>query len=322
MSKREEKKKEYLIKIPVYTSEPIEKEHDAFASITYEDMVYNIKKKIDEYDQRKNKVTSDKRNKAKKKGIDKIEYTQHMLGKVPSLLLRITAHNTNLHDGYLETDKRINFEKDYKVGSDNNYALLYPVIDGLDNNHYRHYWIVLVYEDIEKENSELISTVKLVLKKILGISIANIKLPDVIDELRKMGTVPELQLKLTSVSFDDNEVDVRYKNYLCESKVKKKKEDKFQNMPFESTEEMINEEFAKETHQKVEVKVWWGKKVYNITKEQLNDAKRSIRQTAEEVFNESSTITDADLPKIYDTSFIISKLTPVLNNYLSSYVKG
>lgn len=316
-----DKPKEYLIKIPVYTSELIEKPQDLFGGVSYHDMVSHIKKRIDEYNSQPNKVTSDKRNKTKKKGIDKVDYFDYQFGDVPALLIQISAHNTNLHDGYLETSTKIPFEKDFKVGSDNNFILLYPIINGIDNSNYEYYWIVLVYEDIEKENGELISTVKLVLKKILGINVANIKLPEVLEELRKMGVVPELQLRLTSISFDDNEVDTKFRTYLTESKVKRQSVDKFRDLPYDTTVDLINEELEKEGHQKVEVKVLWGKKVYNITKEQMNDARNSIKQTAEEIFNETSAITELDLPQIYNRDFIIERLKPVLNNYLTSYVK-
>lgn len=321
MNKSESKAKTYTIKIPVFTSELIKKANDMFGGITRKHMIDFAVKKIEDYNNQGVKITSDKRNKTQKKEIDKVLITQHQIGDIPVLLLKISAYNTNLLDGYVETDKKIDFAPNDKIGSDNNFMMLYPQIAGIDPNNYKHHWLIFVYEDPHKENADIIGTVKLVLNKILKIPTANIKLPDVLDELRSFKIIPELQVKLYSLSYEDNEVDIKYRSYLTESKLKRVKENLFSNMPFEATEELINDNSIGEGYDKKEVKISIGKKDYRITNEQKREVKEGFNQLIEEIYNERSGITELDLKNLYDSDFIISKLTPVLENYLKTNVE-
>lgn len=319
--KNEEKIKNYTIKIPVYTSELVKKPNDLFGGVTPTHMINYALNKINEYNNQGVKITSDKRNKTKKKEIDKIFFTEHKIGIVPVLLLRISAYNTNLLDGYVETDKKIEFNPSDKIGSDNNFVMLYPRVVGIDPNSYKHHWLIFVYEDPHKENADIISTIKLVLNKILKIPTANIKLPDVLDELKSYKTIPELQVKLSSINYKDNEVDIKYREYLTDTRLKKIKEDYFKNMPFENTQDLIYDSSIGEDYDKREVKVIIGKKEFKITNEQKREAKEGFNQLIEEIYNEKSSITESDLENLYKSDFIITKLTPVLENYLTTNVE-
>jgi hypothetical protein len=318
MKKPDKKEKSFLIKVPVYSSELILKGKDLFGGVTYGDMINFAKRKISEYKIQESKVSRNKRNKLQKKEIDKVECIDCVIGERPCALLKISAYNTNLFDGYVETDQKIKLKQNHKLGSDNFFVLLVPNILGIDSNNYKHQWVILVYEDPHKETQEIIGTAKLVLNKILEISTSNIKLPEILEDLKRIKTVPELSLNFTSVSTDENEVDAKYRSYLVGSKFRKQKEDKFENMPYEKTEEVIKD-FSYETeYQKRIVKILIGKKEYRITREQKQEAADKLNDAVEEIFNESIGITETELnERIYDTDFIIEKLTPVLQNYLN-----
>lgn len=311
--------KTYSIKIPVYTSEPITKPNDVFGGVTYKDMINHVVNKIAEYDNIPFKLSRNKRNKTQKKEVDKIEYNICSLGGIEAILLRISAYNTNLYDGYIETDERFSLEKNHKIGSNNNFVLLYPNIYGLDNNNYMYHWIVLIYEDPNKNDGlDLVSTAKMVLNKVLGISIANIKLPEVMNEIEKIKTIPEIQLKFTSLKFEDNEVSIKYRDYLSNSCVKAQKMNTFKNMPFERIEEIIEDNTFQAEYQTKEIKIIAGNKEYKII-DKLEEAKEIFKKSAEQIFNATASITELDLEnKIYEKDFILSKLEPILNNYLNS----
>jgi uncharacterized protein YeeX (DUF496 family) len=194
--------------------------------------------------------------------------------------------------------------------------MIYPVIKGLDRKNYRHYFTVLVYEDPTKNNEEICKVAKAVLNRILNLPVANIKLPTILEELKSIGTIPELQLKLSAVHNHENEVDVKYREYLVSGKFKKQKEDNFRNMPIDKIEELLDE--PEEDYQKKEVKLVVGKKEYRISKER-RDASEALKETAEKIFNASTSITEEELNnKIHNKEFIFSKLIPILENYLSS----
>jgi hypothetical protein len=317
MSKPENKEKSFIIKVPVYSSELILKGNDLFGGVSYYDMINYAKKKIAEYQNQEGKVSKNRRNKVQKKEIENVECIDCLIGERPCALLKISAYNTNLFDGYLETDQKIKLKQEYKLGSDNYYVLLVPNIIGVNVNNYKHQWVILVYEDPHKDTQEIFGTAKLVLDKILSISTSNIKLPEILEDLKRIKTVPELFLNFTSISNDENEVDAKYRRYLVGSRFRKQKEDKFENMPYERTEEVINDFSYENEFQKRTIKILIGKKEYRITREQKFEAADKLNEAVEEIFNESIVITETELnERIYEPDFIIEKLTPVLQNYL------
>ncbi|MBC7451783.1 MAG: hypothetical protein H7259_09870 [Cytophagales bacterium] len=218
MANTQKKEKSYAIKIPVYSSELMKSSNGPlFEGATYEDMIKIVRKKIDAFQESRPKISKEQPHKAKTTEIDSIKYIDTIIGEVPAILIQISAYNTNLLDGYVETEKKITLQQNHKLGSETNFVLLYPRIIGLDTKDYKYQWLILIYEDPHKENVELVSTIKLALKKVLNISTANIKLPTLLDQLRKRGTIPELNLKFSSIINDENEVDVKLRSYLVKS---------------------------------------------------------------------------------------------------------
>ncbi|TXH21289.1 MAG: hypothetical protein E6Q95_04095 [Chitinophagaceae bacterium] len=312
------KEKSYIIKVPVYTTEMIENAQDMFGGITYENMLSYLRSKINSFKESGGTVDFDNRNKTRKTVINGINFTEHQAGETSGVLMQISAYSTNLYDGYLEAEEKINFKKDYKIGSETNFVMIYPVIKGIDRTNYLRYFIVLVYEDPTKNNEEISKIAKAVLNRILNIPVANIKLPTILDELRSIGTIPELQIKYSAVYNHENDVDLKYREYLVSGKLKKQKEDNFKNMPVDKIEELLNEP-EEEDYQKKEAKLTVGKKEYRISKELINEASEALKETAEKVFNASTSITEEELNnQIHNTEFIFSKLTPILENFLST----
>jgi hypothetical protein len=312
------KEKSYVIKVPVYTTEMIENAHDMFGGISYEDMLNFLRKKINSFKENKGSIDFENRNKTRRTVINGIDFSEHKAGETSGILMQISAYSTNLYDGYLEAEEKINFKKDYKIGSETNFVMIYPVIKGIDRTNYLRYFIVLIYEDPTKNNEEIAKIAKAVLNKVLNIPIANIKLPTILEELRSIGTIPELQIKYSAIYNHENDVDLKYREYLVSGKLKKQKEDNFKNMPIDKIEDLLNEP-EEEDYQKKEAKLIVGKKEYKISKELINEADQTLKETAEKVFNATTSITENELNNfVHDKEFIFSKLTPILENFLST----
>jgi hypothetical protein len=312
------KEKTYVIKVPVYTTEIIENPQDIFGGVTYNDMLNYIRAKIRAYERIPDVISFDSRNKARRTVINSIKYTEHATGESSGILLQITAYSTNLYDGYLEAEKKINFKKEDKIGSETNFVMIYPVIKGLDRSHYSRYFMVLVYEDPTKDNDQIIKITKAVLNRVLHIPVANIKLPTILEELRAIGNIPELQVKYSAIFNQENDVDLKYREYLVKGKLKKTKEDYFKNMPVDRIEELLRET-DDEGYQKKEARLIVGKKEFKISKELVSEASEALKETAEKVFNASTSITQEELSNdLHKTDFIFSKLLPVLENYLKT----
>lgn len=315
---KKEKEKSYVIKVPVYTTDMIENAQDIFGGITYENMLTYLKAKINSFKDSNASLEFENRNKTRRTVVNGIDFTEHQTGETSAILMQISAYSTNLYDGYLEAEEKINFKKDYKIGSETNFVMVYPVIKGIDRSNYLRYFIILIYEDPTKNNEEIAKIAKQVLNKILSIPVANIKLPTILEELRAIGTIPELQVKYSAIFNEENDVDVKYREYLVSGKFKKQKEDHFKNMPIDKIEELLNEPNT-DNYQKRETKLTIGKKEYKISKELINEASEALKETSEKVFNASTSITEQELTdKIHDREFIVSKLIPILENFLST----
>ena len=312
------KEKSYIIKVPVYTTDMIENAQDMFGGITYENMLSYLKGKINSFKENNSTIQFENRNKTRRTVINGIDFTEHQTGETSAILMQISAYSTNLYDGYLEAEEKINFKKDYKIGSETNFVMIYPVIKGLDRSNYIRYFIILIYEDPTKNNDEISKIAKQVLNKILETPVANIKLPSILEELRTIGTIPELQVKYSAIYNEENDIDVKYRDYLVSGKLKKQKEDHFKNMPVNKIEELLNEP-NNENYQKRETIFKVGKKEYKISKELINEASEALKETSEKVFNATTSITEEELnDKIHSTDFIVSKLFPILENFLST----
>ena len=316
MAKKETKEKSYNIKFPVYTTTMLDQTVGLFENVSYNDMIQMIKGKLSKFS---TPISSSNRNKTKQTVINGITCHDITIEDVPALLLQISAFNTNMYDGYFEANEKIQITKDNKIGSDTNYVLLYPRIKGLSAETYTCYFLLLVYEDPTKDNGEVCRLAKIVVNKILEIPIQNIKLPMIFDELKDISTIPELQIKYRSISDAENDVDVKYREYLCTQKLEKKKDRVFKNMPRETVIELLADKTDDEDYQQKDTRIVIGKKEYRIKRELINEASEELKETAEKIFNATSAISQTELDtKVHDTDFIVEKLSAVLTNYLSN----
>ncbi|NJW53565.1 hypothetical protein [Salinimicrobium oceani] len=312
----DKKEKTYKIKVPVYSSELFENTKGLFEGHSYEDMIGYLDRKIDEYSRLKPKLSRKRRNKIKEIEVQNIENHNCQIGKIPARLVKITAYNTNLMDGYVETNEKINLTKQDKVGSETNFMLLYPTIFGMDSNKYQYQWKILLYEDPTKDNHELTSICKLVLDKVLNIKVANIKLERVLKKLSDRKVISELKMEFKSQTYDENEIDTNLKQYLISASLIQIKNEKFQNVPFEDAEKLINDKEYEKDFQKRVLKFILNKKEIKLTSEYV-EAQETIKETVEEIFNPDVIIGEVETEKLFDIEFIIDKLTPVLQEYLS-----
>jgi len=309
------KEKSYNIKVPVFTTTMKDDTEGLFGKVTYSEMVEMLKSKINAF---KSEISFENRNKTKRTVISKIDFTEQFLGENPCLLMRVSAFNTNMYDGYFEADEKIQIQKENKLGSENNYILLYPIIKGYDSRDYTNYFLVLVYEDPTKDNGEVIKIAKNVVNKILNIPIQNIKLPTILDEIKELPTIPELQVKYYGMYNAENDTDIKYREYLQSGRITKSKEDNFKNMPYQTLQDLLSEPDDPE-YQRKTTKLIIGKKEYRISKELINEASEELKETAEKIFNATTSITQDELDnKVHNQDFVMDKLSAILTNYLSN----
>lgn len=303
--------------MPVFTTHMMDYEEGFLNRVTYDEMVSYLKGKLANYTL---PISSDNRNKTKKTVISKIIPSDVKIGDVPALLLQINAFNTNLYDGYFEGSERIQFTRDNKIGSESNFVLFYPRINGLSPGHYTCYFLMLAYEDPTKDSGEVSKLAKIVAKQILNVPVQNIKISMILDELKSIGDIPELRIKYYSLTESDNNVDVKYASYLTKTSLKREEIRNFKNMPFTTMESLISDSSEDGNYQKKEITILGGKKEYKISKQLIAEAGEELSETAEKIFNAITAITQDELEhKIHNRDFIIEKMSSVISNYIAGY---
>ena len=288
MAKKETVEKSYNIKVPVYTTTMLDQNVGLFDNVSYHELILMAKERISKF---KSPISSSSRNKTKRTVVSNIECHDVNIGDVPSLLLQVSAFTTNMYDGYFEAEEKITITKENKIGSDSNFVLLYPRIKGLSSDSYTCFFLILAYEDPTKDSGEVSRLAKIIANKILDIPIQNIKLPMIFDELKDIHTIPELQIRYRSIIDAENDVDVKYREYLVTQKLEKKKEKNFKNIPYETMIQLLSDQTDNEDYQHKDTKITIGRKEYRIKRELAEEAHEELNETAEKIFNALSSIT-------------------------------
>lgn len=309
----EEKIKEYIVKIPIYTSENITNENTLFGT-TYDNMLIKAKEVINKYNSDANwQVTSENRAKTSVTGVNKIEVIDCKIGRDACLLLKTTVFKTKLIDGYYESEKSevIFFKENDKICSNTHFVLLYP---NIFNNVV--YWRVFVYEDPTKTNDEVTKVAKLIMKDILSTPIRNIKEEKLLAEIKSQGIINGMEISLVSLNDNDDETPPYLHKYLVKTKVKQEKKIRLENVPSEECIKAFeNIDFPK-NYSKLQIRYLLNnKRVLMVTQELAENLKKAF----EDSFNYSFTITESELKssKIFDHDYIINRMSDVVNNFMS-----
>ncbi|MCT4599980.1 MAG: hypothetical protein N4A32_03690 [Marinifilaceae bacterium] len=304
-----------IIKVPVYSSTPIENsDKNLFGEIDFHKMENSIVELINNYT--KDSVRKFRNGTRQETVIKSITYSLMKREDRNWILLKISAYETNYVDGYVVTKSKHDLEPDDKIGKDSYFILLVPNIIGYENK--KSQWVFFIYDDPNKESKEIIRISKLVITKVLKQTIFNIKLEAILSNISKLKKIPELNITFNSLSHD-GKVDEKYKKYLSCSNLKKHKEVKFSQFPSNMVEDIIFNHKYEKDYQKREVKLKLGEREYRIIRE---EAQKKIKNTIEEVYNCQIKITKKEFtckvknkPKIYDSSFILEKLSPIVHKY-------
>lgn len=305
--------KEYIVKVPIYTSENIRNEDSLFGS-TYDNMIQYAKESIAKYNSDDSwHVTSDKRSKTSITGVNKIDVAECSIGQDACLLLQATAYKTKLMDGYYESEESeiIIFKENDKLCSNTHFILLYP-------NIFKDivYWRVFVYEDPSKTNDEVTRVAKLIMKDILKQPIRNIKEDKLLSDISEQGIISGMEISFISLNDDDDETYPYLLPYLTDSKMKKEKKIKLENIPSEECVKAYKDIGFQNSYTKKQIKyLLSNKRVLTVTQEFRNN----LLQTFEDSFNYSFGISEVELKEghIFDKDFIIDHMSGVITNFMS-----
>lgn len=318
MAKKRDIKKEqkmfYNIKIPVFTTRILDEKHGLFPDISVSEMIKILIDKVKNF----NEIQTGNRNKTFINVIDSVFPKRVLIGETPALLLKISAYKTNMYGGYFQSYEKIQIQKESRLGDDSNYVLLYPKISGISSQTYSCYFLMLAYEDPNKEAGQVSKLAKEIAKQVLDFPVQNIKMPIVLEELKRIGTIPELSVKYFSLENSNANVGEAYREYIVKSQLKSEATRDYKDMPFNVVDKLLNDTEEDGNYIKKKTILSWGKTEYHITKQLISEAGEELKETAEKIFNASVQITQEELEKkIYNEDFIIDKMRSVISNYES-----
>lgn len=294
------------IKIPAYISEPIT--NNAEVVETYEEMIEDMVRKIDSYNNRDNehKVGSKLRGKSITKQIYHIDFDRYYDGDVPIILLRISEKKKGFTDLTIEPAVRENssiITQDDILATQYNCAVLYPNIDNrggeISNN-----WITFVYVDPGKTDRDIISTIKTTLQRVLGLKIKNVKSNAANELIQKEGLISKLKVQYVIVYNNDNEsLDIRGEQ--ISSTIKEVKKFEYQDIPSEDVERFVNRQNeCQYTERKISVSLADNQELKYIHK--IN-AEQVITDAIEQIYNYETDMLRTDFPRMYNSDFILEK---------------
>ena len=305
------------IKIPAYISEPIT--NNAEVVETYEEMIEDMVRKIDSYNNRDNehKVGSKLRGKSITKQIYHIDFDRYYDGDVPIILLRISEKKKGFTDLTIEPAVRENssiITQDDILATQYNCAVLYPNIDNrggeISNN-----WITFVYVDPGKTDRDIISTIKTTLQRLLGLKIKNVKSNAANELIQKEGLISKLKVQYVIVYNNDNEsLDIRGEQ--ISSTIKEVKKFEYQDIPSEDVERFVNRQNeCQYTERKISVSLADNQELKYIHK--IN-AEQVITDAIEQIYNYETDMLRTDFPRMYNSDFILEKVRGAARQFFSN----
>lgn len=333
--KKEQVKKPYTVKVPVYATEV------KVGSFRYEDVMNRLKIELDNYNNNTSigRVAFNRNNKTQRKVIQKVECFEYFFGEepnqIPLLLLKTTSFNTNIHDAYTEDpDGKIRVLSDVtKLVSEHNYMLFYPNFVGYEPKQ-KVNWLIFICGDTNKNDTDIVNTAKLVISGVLHLSFVCIKPKELISKISKT-SIPIFQIRYIGVEKDISDANEKYPTYLVDSKLKKDKIKTYKDLPLKLIDVLLKEEFNHDEFQVQEAEFTQGKNKFKLIKKFIGmtedeydefdilkkEARMLFEETAELTFTDTFELleTEEKGKKLHDKDFIMGKLSPIIINYIASY---
>lgn len=260
------------------------------------------------------------RGKSRVKIIEHIEYSLYNIGQVPCVQLCVRESKTGQEDMYLqkagENDKNQISQND-KLGSNQNYALLYPLID--QGVQPRNKWLVIIYVTPGKDDIDMVNTFKNVVNKIFRFPFKYV-VPVNINHQR---VVPKMEVTLSTIENVDFDQFILHDFIVnCSSKTTKKVE--YLNIEADAAEEILKDNRDVNAYTTRKVRLFhdpFNKSAYTTYtfSSEDNGVVNSVITTK---YSEYDDIEPKQLNTLYDIQAMRSRFAKVLTNYLSNGADG
>lgn len=320
---------ESQISIPVYISDllPVDKETESLFPYTQELMIENAKTSIESFNSTPgNHLIEDNRSTSPvKHGISSIEVIDLDFDKDKSILLRVSAYQTNLMDGFYVDSKNSDehhFSTKDKICCNTYNIILYPKIykNVLKGKH-AAYWHVFLYLDPLKDNRIMSKLARYIMSIIIKSPIRNVKSDKFLNDIRKTPEFSKVEITLhTYNEGEDMEPDYVTK-YKHETKIKQLKTLTLYNVKPEDALSALDDTSSVCQNARRTLRFETPEqRVFSSVQE----FREKLSHTYEDSFNYTVTVSLSDVSskRIFDIDFIKDKMQGLFTRYLipDSYV--
>lgn len=307
----------YKIKYPTLITSELPTHHQL-----PEQMVDDLRGEINAYNRRgaDEKVTILFRGKSKVKIIKSIDPSYTTIGRVPCVLICVQEYKMGQEDLYVQkegTEDEDPIHSNDHIGSNKNYALLYPLVDlrAVPGNK----WLVIIYDTPGKEDTDIVNTIKNVVNKIFHFPFRYV-VPMAINHQQ---VVPKIEVTISKVENVDNDQYILH-NLIVNSSSKSTKKIVYANINGDCAEEILNDRSDVDTRTKKVIKFFHDAlnpsayTTYTVTSEE-DGVFNTIMTTK---YSEYDDVEPADFDNMHDQGVMIGRFTRVLSNYLSNGING
>lgn len=258
------------------------------------------------------------RGKSKSKVIKHINYDICNIGQIPSIIICVEEYKNGYDDLYLQksTNSEVVINPEDKIGSVRNYALLYPVIEQ-HNNKWVNKWIVVIYDTPNKEDTDIINTIKYTVNKIFKYPFTY-ALPNDIAGTR---VFPKIEVSFANIKNEDNE-HIAVKEKIVSATVKTTHSIKYENVTCDEANEIIEDKggVVKGIIRKVKVFMDPNNSSMTYTITQENDD-GNFQSTLVAKYGYSQDVEIKDLPSINAINTMVRNFSDVITNYLKNGIR-
>ncbi len=280
-------------------------------------MIDDVTNMIENYNNRapEQKLRIPYRGKSKSKVIRAIHTTFYNIGMERCIQICVEEYKEGYSDLYYQTgnNPQVDINPEDRLGSNRNYALLYPLVEHRQENVNR--WLVVVYDTPDKDDSDIIGTIKYTVNKILEFPFTFV-IPSVLQGIQN---VPKIEVSFATLENIDNE-QYALSNLITSRRAKKNRKIVYQDVPTDQIQDILDDNRNLRWYEKKLVRIFYDRNnrtaytTYMITE----DENGQIHQVMTAKYSYSEDVAAEDMVNINDQATMCNYFTSVISNYLSN----
>lgn len=305
------------IKYPTLKTSELETHH-----LLRQEMVNDVVAMITAYGRRspEHKEKIKYRGKSRVKIIENIDYDIYTIGRVPCIQLCVRESKIGQENMYLQRagqDDENQISQNDKLGSNRNYALLYPLVD--QKNPPENKWLIIIYVTPGKDDVDIVNTFKNVVNKIFKFPFKYV-VPVNINHQR---VVPKIEVTLSTLENVDFNQFIRH-DLIINSSSKSTQKVEYLNIDADAAEEILNDNHDVNAHTTRKVRFFhdlFNKSAYTTYTFSSED-NGVINTVMTTKYSEYDDIEPDQLDTLYDGQTMRNRFARVITNYLSNGEDG